>query len=190
MNRIIFGGGFDPIHLGHLNMALIARDILNAQVIFVPAQVAIWKNDSISKEHKINMIKLAIEGIDGFIVDTFELEQKEQPYSYMTLQYFKKKYPRDKLFLLIGQDQANSFHLWKNAEEIAQNAQIVYFARPKYGLNQRNVEQFHMMALEGREIDASSSDIRTLKSLQVPEKVLLYIEENNLYFKFYKTYKY
>ena len=61
MNRVIFGGGFDPIHLGHLNMALTARDVLNAHVIFVPAKVAIWKNDSVDATHKLNMMKLAIQ---------------------------------------------------------------------------------------------------------------------------------
>ena len=55
MNRIIFGGGFDPVHLGHINMALIAKKSLNAEVIFVPAKIAIWKNDSIEAKH--NMIK-------------------------------------------------------------------------------------------------------------------------------------
>ena len=182
MNRVIFGGGFDPIHLGHLNMACAARDTLNAQVIFVPAKVSIWKNDSISVEHKLEMLKLAIEGEKNFKIDTFELEQEEQTYSITTLKYFKKKYPKDQLYLLIGQDQANSFHLWKEADEIAKIAQIVYFSRPKYELNQNNVEHFKMLALEGKEVDVSSSDVRDLKSVLVPEKVLNYIEENNLYF--------
>ena len=182
MNRVIFGGGFDPIHLGHLNMALVARDILNARIIFVPAKVAIWKNESIDPVHKVNMIKLAIEDYKDFSIDSFELDAKEQPYSYETIRYFKKKYPKDRLFLLIGQDQVNSFHLWKNPEEIAEKAQIVYFKRPKYGLNQENVDKYHMQALEGTVVDVSSSDIRELKSIMVPEKVLNYIEDNSIYF--------
>lgn len=182
MNRIIFGGGFDPIHLGHINMALVARDTLKGEVIFVPAKIAVWKEESISEEHKLNMIKLAISKYEGFSVDTFELEQKEQPRSYQTVEYFKKKYPKDKLFFLIGQDQANAFDQWKNPDEIAKNTQVVYYKRPKFIVNQDNVDKFNMLALEGPVVDVASSDVRALKSVAVPEEVLNYIEENQLYF--------
>ena len=182
MNRVIFGGGFDPIHIGHLNMALTARDVLNAQVIFVPAKVAIWKDDSVDPIHKVNMIKLAINDCPNLTIDTFELEQKEQPYSIETIRYFHKKYPKDRLYLLIGQDQANSFHMWKEAEKIAEIAQIVYYSRPKYVVNQENVNKYRMQAIEGTEIDVSSSDVRELKSIKVPDSVLEYIENNDLYF--------
>ena len=183
MNRIIFGGGFDPIHLGHLNMALVARDTLNGEVIFVPAKIAVWKEDSISQEHKLAMINLVIKGYDGLKVDTFELDQEEQPRSYKTVAYFKKKYPKDNLYFLIGQDQVNAFDQWANPDEIAKNAQIVYYARPKYVVNQDNIKRFNMMALEGPSVDVSSSDVRSLKSVAIPEDVLKYIEENNLYFR-------
>ena len=182
MNRVIFGGGFDPIHLGHINMALAARDAFNAQVIFVPAKVSIWKTDSIESNHKLNMLKLVCEDYMNFSIDAFELESKEQPYSFETISYFKKKYPKDTLYLLIGQDQVNSFHLWKKPEQIAELAQIVYFKRPKYELNQQNVDTYHMLAVEGKEIDASSTDIRELKSVAVTEKVLKYIEDNSIYY--------
>ena len=182
MNKIIFGGGFDPIHLGHINMALVARDTLKGEVIFVPAKVAIWKEESISEEHKLNMLKLAIAQYDGFSIDAFELEQKEQPRSYQTVEYFKKKYPNDKLFFLIGQDQANAFEKWKNPDQIAKNTQIVYYKRPKFFANQDNVNKYNMLALEGPVVDVASSDIRALKSVMVPEEVLNYIEDNKLYF--------
>ena len=87
MNKIIFGGGFDPIHLGHLNMALIAQKMIGGEVIFVPAKVAVWKESSVSEEHKLAMINLAIKDYPSFKVDTFELEQANQPRSY------KKKLP-------------------------------------------------------------------------------------------------
>ena len=182
MNRVIFGGGFDPIHLGHINMAVIARNALDAEIIFVPAKVSVWKNDSVSAEHKLNMLKLAIKDYERFSVDTYELEQEEQPYSCQTLEYFRKKYPKDRLYLLIGQDQANSFHLWKQAEEIAKKAQIVYFKRPKLELNNENVTKYHMLELDGNEIEVSSTDIRNLKCAKVPLEVLDYIEQNDLYY--------
>ena len=182
MNRIIFGGGFDPIHYGHINMALVAKEVLKGEVIFVPAQIAIWKEDSINKEDKLKMLNLAIAKYDGFSIDTFELDQKEQPRSYQTVAYFKEKYPKDKLFFLIGQDQANSFDRWKNPEEIAKNTQIVYYKRPKQVINQANIERFNMKVIEGPVVDTSSSEIRSLKSLAISDDVLDYIEKNSLYF--------
>ena len=182
MKKVIFGGGFDPVHLGHINMALLARDFLNAEIIFVPAKVSIWKNESISSEHKLNMLKLAIGDYEGFSIDDYEIKSQKQPYSFETVSYFKKKYPNDTLYLLIGQDQVNSFHLWQKPEEIAEMAQIVYFKRPKYALNTENVLRYNMISLEGNQIDVASSDVRELKSVAVPEKVLNYIEENNIYF--------
>ena len=71
MKKVIFGGGFDPVHLGHINRALLARDFLNAEIIFVPAKVAVWKSDSIEASHKLNMLKLAIDDYDGFSIDNY-----------------------------------------------------------------------------------------------------------------------
>lgn len=182
MNKIIFGGAFDPVHLGHLNMALQAQKVIGGEVIFVPAKVSIWKTDSISEDHKLAMIRLAIKDRPGFIVDTFELEQKEQPRSYVTVNYLKKKYPKDKLYFLIGQDQANAFEDWAHPDEIASICQIIYYKRPKCVINQAVIDKYHMIAIEGPETDVSSSDIRELKSALMPLDVLTYIEDNELYY--------
>lgn len=182
MNRIIFGGGFDPIHLGHLNMAEQARKTLQGEVIFVPAKIAVWKANSVSSEHKLAMLRIAIKGKKDFSIDTFELDQENQPRSYQTVEYFKQKYPKDKLYFLIGQDQANSFHLWARPEEIALNTQIVYYKRSKFIINRDNIDKYNMMAIEGPAVDVSSSEVRELHSVCIKEEVLNYIEENSLYF--------
>ena len=120
MNKILFGGSFDPIHLGHINMALQASKQLDADVIFLPAKVAVWKENSIGISHKINMLELAIKDYPRFHIDLYEVEKGEDTnYSIDTVRYFVNKYPNDKFFYLIGADQVNLFHLWKEAEELS-----------------------------------------------------------------------
>ena len=183
MNYIIFGGGFDPIHLGHLNMAKQASTFLDAEVIFVPARISVWKNKSIEASKKVEMIKLSIKDEPRFRIDLFELNSgKDVNYSIDTIRYFKNKYRHDKLYYLIGSDQVNSFHLWKEAENIASSVQLVYFARPGYELDENNIKKYHMLEIKGEVVDVSSSDIRELKSLMIPLEVLRYIEDNRLYF--------
>ena len=131
MNKILFGGSFDPIHLGHINMALNAAKQLNAQVVFLPSKVAIWKKESTDAAHKIKMIELSIEGHPELSYDLFEVNsEQEQVYSIDTVRHFVKMYPDDKFFYLIGTDHVNAFHNWKEAEELSKLATIIFFNRP------------------------------------------------------------
>lgn len=182
MNKIIFGGGFDPVHNGHINMAEKAAKALNGEIIFVPARISVWKSTSAPIVDKMNMLKLAIKDKEGFSIDEFELNSgKDINYSIDTIRYFKEKYPQDKLFYLIGFDQVNEFHRWKEANEIAKLVQLVYYTRPGYKVNKENVTRFHMQEINGEGIDASSTKIRELKSFDMPDDVLFYIVEHDLY---------
>ena len=183
MNKILFGGSFDPIHLGHINMAEQASKQLDADVIFLPSKVAVWKNDSTDINHKVNMIELAIRNYPRFHVDLYEVEKgEEQNYSIDTVRYFVNKYPEDTFYYLIGTDHVNAFHKWKEAEELSKLAKIIFFARPDYQLDEENVKKYHMIQIEGIPQDISSTDIRSLKSLQLDEAVLDYIMLAELYF--------
>ncbi len=182
MNRIIFGGAFDPVHNGHINMAEKAVKELAGEVIFVPARISVWKDVSAPVEDKIAMLKLAIKGKKNLSIDEYEINSgKDVNYSIDTVRYFKDKYPDDKLFFLIGVDQVNEFQRWKDAEELAKLAQIVFFTRPGYEVKDENVNRFHMIEIKGSGIDASSIDIRELKSFELPDEVLFYIVEHDLY---------
>ena len=183
MNKIIFGGAFDPIHLGHINMALMASKHFDADVIFVPSPIAIWKNSSAPIEDKIEMIKLSIQNYSRFSISLFEVDTgKELNYSIDTIHYFKSKYPNDEIYYLIGSDQVNEFHRWKKCDEIAKLAHIIFFSRPGFNEKEENIKKFDMQEIVGKTMDISSSDIRTLKSLKIDDKVIKYIEDNNLYY--------
>ena len=185
-NIVLFGGAFDPIHIGHINSAEKASKQLSADVFFIPARISVWKSDSAPIEDKIAMIELARQesaSKDKLHISRYEADSKEVVnYSIDTVKYFKTQYPKANLFLLIGTDQVNSFHKWKDADEIAELTTIIFFSRPGLELDQNNIKRFKMMQIEGEEVDASSTDIRELKSLDVSDGVLHYILHHYLYF--------
>ncbi len=183
---ILFGGAFDPIHLGHLNMAKYASDKLDAKVIFIPAKISVWKSESAPIEDKIKMIELAIKDSgkeDFFIVSRYEADlPNDVNYSIDTVKHFKETYKNDEIYLLIGTDQVNSFHKWKDASELAKLARIIYFERTGYALNEENIKKYEMMKIDGEINDINSSDIRSLKDLSISDSVIEYIIYNDLYF--------
>ena len=186
-NIVIFGGGFDPIHNGHINMAINASKALNAEVFFVPARVSVWKTESgASVEDKIEMIKLAIAELkmeNKLFVSEFEAKSyREVTYSIDTVMHFKKKFPDANLYLLIGTDQVNSFDKWVKAEEIASLATVVFFQRPGYALKIANINHFQMKKIDGDLIEESSTAVKALKSMKIPYSVANYIIDKGLYF--------
>ena len=186
-NIILFGGAFDPIHLGHLNMAKQASDILNAEVIFIPAKISVWKSESLaSVDDKIKMIELALKDAkmdDYCSISRFEADSpNETTYSIDTVKHFKEEYKDASLFLLIGQDQVFSFHKWKDAKELSKLAQIVFFGRLNEEFSVNNVKEYRMRMIPGEINDISSTDIRSLKSLETTDSVINYIIDHDLYF--------
>lgn len=182
-NIILFGGAFDPIHNGHLNMAFFASKELDADVLFIPAKKSVWKDETAPISDKINMIKLAISGYPRFKIDTFEADRKEDvTYSIETVRHFASIYKDANLYYLIGVDQVNEFHRWKECDEIAKLVKLIFFVRPGFEVKQENVDRFHMIALKANSVSgAASNQIRDLQSFEAPLEVLNYIVEHRLY---------
>lgn len=184
-NYIIFGGTFDPVHNGHVRIALAASMKLNADVIFVPARAPRWKDPNTTAEDRLAMLKLALkECSSGTMISDFELKSNaEVNYSIDTVRYFKSKYPKDNLYFVIGADQVNKFPEWKDAEEISKLVTVVFISRPHYELNKEIIGKYRMKDLSFLESgDVSSTMLRKLKTIDIPYDVLLYIEKNRLYF--------
>lgn len=183
MKKILFGGAFDPIHNGHINMALSAAKQIGGEVIFVPSKISVWKTGSVDPKSKKEMVELAIKDYDFFSMSDYELINAEDfTYTIYTVKHFIEMYPNDKIFYLIGGDQANKFHLWKQCDEIAKLAQILVFPRKNEILSKENVEKFNMIIINGEHRDDASTNIRSFKEIDIPWPVIDYIEKNNLYY--------
>ena len=185
-NIIIYGGSFDPIHNGHLRMAQAASLAFNADVIFVPAKAPRWKKPGASIKDRLAMLRTAIkhEGSSSFSISLVEANSKaEVNYTIDTLLYFKKKYPKEKLYLLIGADSVGTFPKWKDADKIAELATPLYCPRPGIALDDEILQKYHMVRLPfDYSGEVSSTDVRSLRSIDVPLSIREYIEAHDLYY--------
>jgi nicotinate-nucleotide adenylyltransferase len=185
----IFGGTFDPIHLGHLITAQAVCEIRNLdKIIFIPAFISPHKTDlrPLSGLHRLNMIKLSIEGINYFDLSDIEIKNENISYSVDTLRQLKKKYK--KIELIIGYDNIFDFKTWKEPDEILKLAKLVVLKR-RAAIEPDYKDKYFKAALfvETPTIEISSSQIRRRISenlpinFLVPEKVNKYILDNHLY---------
>ncbi|MCQ2087226.1 MAG: nicotinate (nicotinamide) nucleotide adenylyltransferase [Bacilli bacterium] len=183
MKKILFGGAFDPIHNGHINMALSAAKQIGGEVIFIPSKVSVWKTKSVDAKSKKEMVELAIKDYDCFSMSDFELTHKDNfVYSILTVRHFAELYPNDELYFLMGGDQANKFHLWSECETIAKLSQILVFPRKNEDFQNDNIKRFNMKIIDGVQRSDASMNIRRFKEIDSPYPVIEYIEKNNLYY--------
>ncbi len=186
----IFGGSFDPVHLGHLILAQMACEELDLRrVYFVPTAVPPHKIDRelTPFELRVKMLQLAIEGNEDFEISL--IENGETPsYTYETILKFKEAgYSKDELHLLVGSDSLNDMGKWREPNKIFANATIVSMMRPGYEDIPSLPAGSAIVVLERGSNSISSTDIRELvksgRSIRylVPEAVENFIKEHSLY---------
>ena len=126
----IFGGSFDPVHLGHKRLAEFMVDALSLdKLLIIPAACSPFKDGtSSSSEHRMNMCRLQFNE-DVFEVSDIELLRGGKSYTVDTVNAVKELYPDSKLFLIIGSDQLMQFHKWYCFDKIMEKAVICAVAR-------------------------------------------------------------
>lgn len=185
----IFGGTFDPIHLGHLITAQSVKELRNLEkIIFIPAFISPHKSDAktSSPEDRLNMIKLAVDGIPFFDYSDIEVKKGGVSYSIDTLRELKNHY--SELELLIGYDNIFSFHTWKEPDEIFKLAKIIVLKRKSSHPPQFEDKYYHQAVfVQTRGIEISATDIRERVkngmpiNFLVPPAVIKYIYKHKLY---------
>jgi len=187
----IFGGTFDPIHLGHLITAQSVRELRNLEkIIFIPAFISPHKGDvkTTSAEERLDMIKLAIDGIPFFDYSDIEIKKGGVSYTIDTLKELKKIY--DELEIIIGYDNIFTFHTWKEPDEIMKMAKIVVLKRKSSHPPEFEDEYYkRAVFVQTRGIEISATDIRERVKNEmpinflVPPAVMEYIYKHKLYIK-------
>jgi nicotinate-nucleotide adenylyltransferase len=160
----VFGGTFDPPHLGHLLVASHVQESLKLdRIILVPAATSPHKqNRSLTAaEHRLSMVRLAVAGVPHMEVSDAEVRRGGVSYTIDTLRILRQEHPRSGLTLVIGMDNLADFGTWKDPEGILSIARIVVMTRPGYAAPQ-NADSFarHMQTCAVPEIAIASRDIR------------------------------
>ncbi|MBI3522256.1 MAG: nicotinate (nicotinamide) nucleotide adenylyltransferase [Chloroflexi bacterium] len=188
MSRLgIFGGTFDPVHVGHLAIASAALESVPLdRVLFVPAKRSPLKDrlPLASEADRLTMLEAAIAGEPRFSVSRAELEREGPSYTADTLERLAGRVEQDQLFLILGGDAVVDFERWHRPDRIVQLATLLVAARPgapdPVEGERRLVFDAPRLDISSRELRARALRGRSLRYL-VPDAVWRHIEEHGLY---------
>jgi len=137
MDCAILGGTFDPVHYGHLRVAEEVKECLRLErVIFIPAARPPHKEERsfTAAEHRLHMVRLAIEGNPAFEASEREIQRGGASYSVDTLREIAGEEPDSELHFIVGADSFNEITTWHEYEELFKLANIIVVPRPGYAL--------------------------------------------------------
>jgi nicotinate-nucleotide adenylyltransferase len=186
----IFGGTFDPPHVGHLIVAADAMSALNLdRILFVPAGTHPLKRARVEApaESRLAMIEAALGDSASFVVDEREIHRSGPSYTVDTVIDLESEHPGAELFLLVGSDVLDEIHNWHRVAEIAVRARIAVLSRvgagpvtrPESDLVYDTVEVTHV-AISSTEVRERVREGRPFRYL-VPEPVYRIILDHALY---------
>ena len=193
----LYGGTFDPIHIGHLIVIENAINYMNLdKVIILPS------SNPPHKKHKkktatnirVEMVAEAIKDNDKIILSTYESTDQNVRYTHETIRYFKKYFPEDEIFYILGEDSFLTIDTWRNYEDIL-DENIIVFTRSNIDSASELVEKVEIIKkdnpniflINNLNINISSTLIRGLvkdkKSIKylVSDEVKYIIEKRGLY---------
>lgn len=197
----IFGGTFDPIHIGHLKLAekVIEEDLAD-EVMFVPAAKPPHKLEKpiTPANHRFEMVKLVLDEYPDFSVSDYEIvNQRKTSYTVNTLRALQAAFPERRFRLMMGMDNFLELNTWHKYQEIISDYELIVFTRPKTRrialaqitekFGNRFSSKLENSIIDTVDVDISSTEIREkvindedLSGLVLPS-VADYIVENGLY---------
>lgn len=189
----IFGGSFDPIHIGH---AIIAQHIIGSGAVdrlwFMVSPVNPLKADKkrqVADTDRLRMVEMVTRPMEGVETSAFEFTMPKPSYTIDTLNALQAKFPDDEFYLVTGGDNWQIFDKWRNSEEILAKYHLLIYPRLGYEVNIPNELKDRVTLVDAPIIEISSTQVRERLSqglsvrYYVPDEVLGYIERKQLYRK-------
>lgn len=202
----IFGGTFDPVHIGH---KLVIENLLELipldELIVIPNGNPPHKEKSIGKENKLRMTRFALGQIDRVKIDDREIKKERASYAFLTFKEIQEENPNDTLLWIMGSDSYSKIDTWFNYEKFLEEVNLVVLTRPDCPIEKDsfagkmlerrsidNVNEFEhqnckILLLDIDPIKITSTDIRNMISSKndvsesLNQDVYQFIKENNLY---------
>jgi nicotinate-nucleotide adenylyltransferase len=184
----ILGGTFNPVHYGHLFIAEEVRTVFGYDaVIFVPAHRPVHKDSTpvLGPPHRLAMLRLAIEGSPGFLVDDCEIRRGGASYSIETIREVAEAHGiSGRPGFIIGDDLVQGYPSWKEADRLSRETELIVARRtsaepPAFPFPHRTVQNT-ILPISSSEIRRRLSEKRTVRFL-LPDSVVAYIAANRLY---------
>ena len=199
MERIgIYGGTFNPPHIGHIQAARQAASALDlSKVLLIPDRIAPHKampSNSATGAQRLEMLRIAAAGSPELEVSDIELRREGVSYTWQTVEQLKEQYPQAQLVLMMGSDMFLSFHTWKHPEKILENASLAVFYRGDRQEREKVHAYREEMLRKGLRVELVENDVISISSTQMrrllafrcageflPDGVLDYIRQHRLY---------
>ena len=199
MERIgIYGGTFNPPHLGHIQAAKAAVQALDlTRLLLIPDNIAPHKElppGSPAPEQRLEMLRLATQDAPELEVSDLELRREGVSYTFETVLALSEQYPEAQLFLLMGTDMFVSFDTWKNTDIILSHAALGVLCRGDKGEQEAIAEKAAQLSAGGARVELVNNPVLAISSTQLrrliafdcaepflPKPVAEYIRQHGLY---------
>ena len=182
----ILGGNFNPVHNAHLVVADQVRQQLGLDIVLLMPEYEpphVDKKETIDEGHRLKMLELAIDSIEGLEIETIELERKGISYTYDTMKLLNERDPDTDYYFIIGADMVDYLLKWYRIDELVEMVQFVGVQRPRYKAG----TSYPVIWVDVPLMDISSSMVREFiaqgrtPNFMLPKPVLDYIKKEGLY---------
>jgi nicotinate-nucleotide adenylyltransferase len=193
----ILGGTFDPIHIGHLRMALEIHEAFQLDFVhLIPCYQPVHRPSPIaSAEKRFEMIKYAVKDEPALIADEREIKRANPSYTIDTLYEIQNEMPQAQLYLLLGRDAFLDFPNWHRFRDILNTAHLIIAHRPNFHIPTEGItaellkenlgKKIWLQPITGLEISSSHlrSQIHQKKNIKylLPDNVYQYIKQHEIY---------